>query len=230
MKTKICGIYKITSPTGRIYIGQSKDIKTRWRYYGYLKITKNQHKIYRSFLKHGIKNHTFEIIEECSIDILNNRERYYQEYYDSVISGLNCVYVRTDENPNVMTDLIKDKLREANLGKKHTKETRLKMSKSRLGDKNPNYGVVMSKEQRAKLSIAHKGKKLSESHKIKLSEVRVGIKSLGKHHNAKKVINIDTNEIYSCAKEVSLLFDIKYYLLKSWLKIERRNKTPFRYL
>lgn len=23
----ICGIYKITSPTGKIYIGQSKDIK-----------------------------------------------------------------------------------------------------------------------------------------------------------------------------------------------------------
>ena len=29
----ICGIYKITSPTGRIYIGQSKNIKQRFRDY-----------------------------------------------------------------------------------------------------------------------------------------------------------------------------------------------------
>jgi len=30
---KICGIYKITSPTKRIYIGQSKDVFLRWKEY-----------------------------------------------------------------------------------------------------------------------------------------------------------------------------------------------------
>ena len=58
------GIYKITSPTNRIYVGQSLDIEGRFNAYKnlYSKILK-QPRIYNSIKKYGAENHKFEIIE-----------------------------------------------------------------------------------------------------------------------------------------------------------------------
>ena len=67
---KICGIYKITSPTGKIYIGKSVNIKIRKNHYAYHS-GKGQPKIYNSIIKHGWKSHTFEIICICEKDELN---------------------------------------------------------------------------------------------------------------------------------------------------------------
>lgn len=39
--------------------------------------------------KYGIENFTFEIIEECSEEQLNNRERYWIAYYDTYHNGYN---------------------------------------------------------------------------------------------------------------------------------------------
>ena len=99
-KLNICGIYKITSPTGRIYIGQSKDIKNRWSSYRTRECPK-QILLNRSFKKHGVHNHIFEIIEECTTDDLNCRERFWQEFYDVLSrNGLNCVYVGEQKEYN----------------------------------------------------------------------------------------------------------------------------------
>jgi len=70
------GIYKIISPTNKIYIGQSTNIENRWIKYKCLDC-KVQIKLYRSLIKHGYDNHTFEIIEECTEDLLNEREIYW---------------------------------------------------------------------------------------------------------------------------------------------------------
>jgi group I intron endonuclease len=90
------GIYKITSPSGRIYIGQTTNSKDRFRRYYYLDC-KEQTKLYRSFLKYEVKNHIFEFIEECDITQLNERERYYQDLYDVLNVGLNCVLTQTND-------------------------------------------------------------------------------------------------------------------------------------
>jgi len=88
-KEVICGIYKITSPTGRVYIGESKNIYYRWSKYESL-TCRDQKGLYSSLLKHGVLNHTFEIIEECEFDELLCRERYWQDFYDTSSSkGLN---------------------------------------------------------------------------------------------------------------------------------------------
>lgn len=39
--------------------------------------------------KYGISNFTFEIIEECDKQSLNEREIYWIEYYDSFHNGYN---------------------------------------------------------------------------------------------------------------------------------------------
>jgi hypothetical protein len=98
------GIYKITSPNGRVYIGQSIDIEKRFKQYQNLNRTKVHKKLYRSFLKYGIINHNFSIEIECLKQDLNKMERHCQEFYDSVKQGLNCFYTSTDEKIRINSD------------------------------------------------------------------------------------------------------------------------------
>ena len=98
----IIGIYKITSPTGRIYIGQSIDIPQRWTAYKYFERdyecyikAKKRSLIFQSLGKHGHANHKFEIVENCDESVLNDREIYYIELFKSnarkypTLRGLN---------------------------------------------------------------------------------------------------------------------------------------------
>ena len=85
------GIYKITSPTSRIYIGQSVDLDRRRGDYEGLKNIAKQSRLYRSLVKYGFTNHIMETIEECSLEDLNLRERHWQDYYNVLgLMGLNC--------------------------------------------------------------------------------------------------------------------------------------------
>lgn len=79
------GIYKIENPNGKIYIGQSKNVKERIRRYKKLQCCKFQLLLYRSFLKYGIENHTFDILKLGSFtkEALNNLEKEYIIQYDS---------------------------------------------------------------------------------------------------------------------------------------------------
>ena len=68
-------------------------------------------------------------------------------------------------------------------GRRHTPETKAKISEAKKGEKNPNYGKKLSPEHRAKLSEAHKGKKLSPEHRAKLSEAHKGKKLSPEHRD-----------------------------------------------
>lgn len=76
------GIYKITNNiNGKCYIGQSIDIQRRWEEHLY----KNSHCLLLKYAlhKYGVNNFTFEVIEECQPEDLNNREIYWIKYYNS---------------------------------------------------------------------------------------------------------------------------------------------------
>lgn len=79
----ICGIYKITNIiNGKCYIGQSVDIRKRWR--AHLRVANTDFNLlHRAFQKYGVENFTFEIIEYCARKELNEREKYWINYYDS---------------------------------------------------------------------------------------------------------------------------------------------------
>lgn len=87
------GIYKITNTlNNKCYIGQSIDIKIRWIQHIYEGKRNNpQGKLYSAIFKEGIENFSFEVIEECPLDekILNEKERYWIEYYNSFNKGYN---------------------------------------------------------------------------------------------------------------------------------------------
>lgn len=96
MKNKVIktGIYKFTSQMGRIYIGQSKDIDKRYKaHLAY----KGDGKLQSSFKLYGFLNHAFEIVEECAESELNNRERYWQDFYNvHNENGLNILITASD--------------------------------------------------------------------------------------------------------------------------------------
>ena len=88
------GIYKITNKAnGMCYIGQSVNIEKRWRKHKSAYGNPNAHEydyyLYRAMRKYGIDNFDFEVIEECSSDLLNDKEKYWIEKYDSYRNGYN---------------------------------------------------------------------------------------------------------------------------------------------
>lgn len=86
------GIYKITNEiNGKCYIGQSIDIDKRWKEHKtvYNHPRCSHYHIYKAFRKYGIENFSFIVIEECQQSLLNEREKYWIEYYDSFNNGYN---------------------------------------------------------------------------------------------------------------------------------------------
>ena len=85
-KVKI-GIYKITNlENGMVYIGQSNNIAERWRQHikrGVGADPPTQNKLYPAMLEYGAENFTFEIVEECPIDKLTEREKYYTDVFQA---------------------------------------------------------------------------------------------------------------------------------------------------
>ena len=89
---KKTGIYKITSLIdGRCYIGQAVDAKERFRDHmkAGLGIDAPQNKFYEIMQQQGLENFTFELLEECPKDELNEKEKFYIELYKSYDYGLN---------------------------------------------------------------------------------------------------------------------------------------------
>jgi group I intron endonuclease len=134
------GIYKITNPNGLTYIGQSIDIEKRWGSYFNLNC-KDQSAIYNSLLKHGVKLHKFEVLEECAKEDLIYREIFYIELYNSFKRGLNSARV----------GLFYNKKKQNSKPKKKTSTKKINNSllsydlKWQLKD-NPNYKITKCKK------------------------------------------------------------------------------------
>ena len=82
------GIYKITNKlSGKTYIGQSNDIERRFKEHK----CKKDIPVEIAIQKYGIENFIFEILEECSIDELDEKEKYYINLYNTYRgNGYNC--------------------------------------------------------------------------------------------------------------------------------------------
>ena len=147
------GIYKITNPEGKPYIGLSRDIKARWNSYKNMQFQSNT-LLKDSFKKYGYENHIFEVIEEVELSkdtygkntaLLRKRERYWIFILNTFHDGLN-------QNGGG-----------SGCGS-HSPESKQKISKALKGKpKPPNFGEKRSKdfyteEWRKKLSESSKGK------------------------------------------------------------------------
>lgn len=154
------GIYKITSPTKNIYIGQSINIEQRFKDYKRLHC-KEQHRLYNSLKKHGVSKHKFEILEQCDVHLLNEKERYYQDLF-SVINknGMNLVLTKTSDRSGVLTKNVRDKISLSKKGKKRkpfSDEWKKNMGIARKGKK----GVPRTQEWKKRISDSKKGIKVN---------------------------------------------------------------------
>ena len=118
-----CGIYKLTFPSGKVYIGQSINIEGRWIEHkqdhkncnNQKYKLKNITKLRSSYKKYPWDKISKDIIEICLPEWLNAKEIYYISVNDSFTNGLNGTsggnqdFKRSKET--------KEKLRLANLGK-----------------------------------------------------------------------------------------------------------------
>lgn len=154
------GIYKITSPSGKIYIGQTTNYSKRHNAYKNHKC-KLQPKLFASIEKYGFINHTIEIVKECQVKDLNYYERYYQEYYESVLNGLNLRYTATTDKSGFMSEETKKKMSDSGKGKVITEEWRKNLSIAGMNRKH-------TEEEKQKISQSHKGKKKSAEHIAKI--------------------------------------------------------------
>lgn len=110
-----CGIYKITNKiNGKSYIGQAIDIQTRWnkeksRAFSPASNEYNR-TLSKAFRKYGLDNFTFEILEECDINLLDEREIHYIALYDTYFNGYNDTTGGNDGNQNACVKIQKNDL------------------------------------------------------------------------------------------------------------------------
>ena len=243
--SKISGIYKITSPTGKIYIGSSKNIHLRWKYY-YNLDCRAQIRLYNSIIKHGVENHTFEIIEECEFKKLYSLERAWGLFYNvlSQETGLNCCLPGYGEVKKLISEETRDK--QITSHKNISEETRLKMSIAAKNRKPAsdetrkkisigNIGKKHTEETIQKLRNFHLGKKHSEETLIKLSLAKIGRKHSEETkekrmlRNMKPIIDVSNGKIYSCLDEILPLTKYTKLHLREVLNGKKTNKTTFKY-
>lgn len=210
-------IYKLTAPNGKVYIGQTIDFKRRMSEYRKPSSAKYQGKLKNSIKKYGFNNFSVEILFEgyCTIDFLNSLEIYYIKKFDSIEQGLNIQYggingLHSEETKIKMSisakKLCSNKDYTLNRnshwkGRKHSKEAKLKMSKSKKGR-------VMSPEWLKKISI-----------------------SLLENNSGKLVLNTETGIYYdSCKRASDSISHIKYSTLKNKINGCKKNNTSFIYV
>lgn len=222
------GIYKITnSINDKVYIGQSENIERRWKEHE--KDSKTKHyALYLAMRKYGIENFKFEVIEECSIKELDEKEIYYIEQHNSYIhakdsNGYNMTLGGKTTRGCKWTEESKKKSSESHKGKTFSQEHKEKIS-------NAHKGKIISEETRQKIKENHAdfsgensywyGKNLSDEAKKKISESRIG----AKNHRARKVIC--NGKEFDCIKDCADFYGINNRAMANWL---RNNKIPKKY-
>lgn len=135
------GIYKIISPSGKIYIGQSINIEKRFKQYEKLNCIK-QVKLYNSFLKYGVCNHLFHIVEECLVEELNEKETYWGIFYNVLNKGLNHKLGNTKHS---LSDTTLTKMKESAIKRGRTSEMNDKLSVSLKKYYSKNKGSFSGK-------------------------------------------------------------------------------------
>ena len=197
LREKICGIYSIENKTThKKYIGQSVNIKNRWRCHK-IDLKSNRHDndyLQKAWNKYGQENFVFQILEECSEEMLNERERYYIDLYKTMNRDYGYNLKSGGQDMNYVTEYVKNKISEGNKRYyEQNPEARLKNSirakkqwsnpdiKAKITGKNSGmYGHKHTEEARRKIAGAHTG-------------------TISKNRNTTPILCIELNKIYKDA-------------------------------
>lgn len=215
------GIYKITNKiNGKTYVGQSIDIKRRFNEHRYISSESNE-SLKLAYKKYGRENFEFEVIEECSEEMLNEREIYYikilKPKYNRTAGGTGCLNHRVDKKTRMILSQ-KAKQQWKNMSEEE-KQYRIKHNL-----KTP-IGHYVSEETKEKLRQCNLGKKQSKETIEKRKQTFIKKKENGyvqtNASHRKKVICIETGEIFQSLKEA----ETKYNLTSLCNHLKGKQKT-----
>ena len=153
------GIYRITNPKDKVYIGQSWDIDKRIKIHfsqskKAARVKFNHYPIYNSLNKYGLDQHKVEVIQELPIDVSQSVMDGYEQLYISLHKDAGFYLLNLTEGGN---------------SGKRSQETKDRMSKS-------FKGRIISPEQRGRISLKLKGTKQPLDVKEKRSAILRNLK------------------------------------------------------
>jgi group I intron endonuclease len=154
--------------TGKKYIGKTLYERRRKEDHKYNVKKGTYTKFYNAVRKYGWENFIYGIVEIENQNLLAEKEIHYINYYDTYVNGYNLTIGGEGKSGWKATEQTKEKMRQANLGKRHTKESKEKIRQSKKNCK-PTF----------------LGRKHTEESKEKMRRKRLGKPFLGKHNNHK---------------------------------------------
>jgi group I intron endonuclease len=158
-------------PTGKKYIGKTKNEKIRKRSHRYKAKKGVKNNFYNAVRKYGWENFVYGIIGEFDMLLLEEKEIYYIDFYNTYNNGYNSSKGGEGGKTWIMPEEVKEQYRERMKTFRHTEETKKKISEA-------NKGRKWSEESKKNFSKKLKGRKgpvISEEAKKKLSLERKGI-------------------------------------------------------
>lgn len=211
-KDIICGIYSIENIINhKRYIGQSVNVKHRWCSHK-CDLNNGIHDndyLQKSWNKYGAENFKFEILEECSEDLLNERERYFIDFYDTMNRDYGYNLKSGGQDRNYTTLDAKNKISEGNKNyyKEHPEAKKKKSEDALKQWSNPAIKAKISGENSYWF-----GKHLSLETRKAMSEKRKGRPS--EKRNLTPVLCIETNTKYECAAVAQKTLNITTSILE----------------
>lgn len=186
MNNKICGIYCIeNSISGKRYIGQSSDIRRRFREH-IQKLRDKKHKnrhIQFSWNEYGESAFKFYVVEMCEREFLDEKERFFIEKYRTMNQRFGYNLTNGGMTGVKISEETRKKMSLKQSGKTLSDEHKRKISKAHKGRKKSfefcekMRSRILSSETRKKISLARTGMpghRHTEEYKKRLSERRKG--------------------------------------------------------
>lgn len=205
----ICGIYMIVNQiTGEQYIGQSRNILQRW-YSHSAPHAREYNRLQTDIKKQGKKTFTLLILEECSVEELDEKEIFYiakfkPEYNVSTGGRGNQGFKPTEAQKEMSRQGALKQWREMD------EETKQRIIKNNLTGHHKGY--KMSEETKRKLIESHKGKKWTPELRAKIAEAKRikkenGYRQTNEGHK-KPVICTTTSQEFESVKAAGEFFGI----------------------
>jgi group I intron endonuclease len=243
----ITGIYKIVNKiNNKIYVGQAFNLYDRWKYGHIWSLKNNRHSnihLQKSYNKYGEDNFYFEIIEECTLEELNEKEIYWISYFKSSIRLYG--YNMTEGGSGTV-------------GMIASEETKQKISDNTRGEKNGNAIISSEIAEKIKIRLIEANGKVREVSKefnledsivqnikslITWSYIRTDLNEQLRNmiqdrnfisEDLARVIKYSLIENEGSVKKVSKLFDVdrgtisNIKTLKTWVNIESHFNEQLR--
>lgn len=242
MQEKIYFVYIHTSPNNKRYIGitQQNPPNKRWRQ-GATSYRNNDY-FCKAIRKYGWNNFKHEIVlqnltkqeaEMFEVEIIKHYKTNNRKYGYNISNGGECIGKHSEESKTKMSKSrmgkysginhphfgktlsqeTKDKISKSHTGFKHTEESKQKMSTNRSGEKHFMYGKKHLKETKDKISKSHIGKLVGPDNGMFGKKRTDDEKNKISIKNSKKVLCLETGEIFSSCIEASNILNIDYSFL-----------------